>query len=312
MKQFEFNEVVSALTHIRGGIPAVRLSTRIRLGQHRSIFFGPSYDFYDIQEYDPERDPPNQIIHSSVGSDEDMIYARKCIEQHEVKVIVLSDLSSSIDAGTDFARRRLLLESIGYIGLTAARYQNPLGLVGFADKVILKLPARCGQNNFYHLLRLTYDFLAERDPDQAKTLARKTDFFVALDFVRRSFGQRCFIPMVSDFIGFENVVNSSLLRTVAAKHELIFIFLDDPMELIAAQGIGYLRMENIEDEDGKQAIVSRRKLPKLEKDLRQKRKELRRELARLSIGSTVLEYGKHFNRLHRFFTKRHKLLNVRH
>lgn len=309
MKNFSFNDIQSALTHIRGGIPAVRLSTRVRLAEHRSVFFGPSYDFFDIQEYDPERDPPNQIIQSLVGPD-DEIYARKCIEYHEVKNIFLADLSSSVDAGLDFIKRRLLLETIGYIGLTGARYQDPIGLAGFTDRVVLNLPARCGQNNFYYLLRTVYNFLAERGLDDKKTPKHKTDFFAAFDFVRRSFNRRCFISVVSDFVGFEKAISSPLLRTVASKHEMVFVFLDNPHELISAGGIGYIRMKDVEG--GRQRIVSRSKLAKEEKEIRAKRKELRRELRGLGIQSVVLEYGKHFNRLFRFFERRHKTQIGRH
>ena len=303
MKSFTFNDILSALTHIRGGIPAARLSTRVRLAEHRSVFFGPSYDFYDVQEYDSERDLPNQIIPSLVGPN-DEIYARKCVEYHEVKNIILADLSSSIDAGLDFIKRRLLLETIGYIGLTGARYQDLIGLAGFTDRIVFNLPARCGQNNFYHLLKTVYDLLAERGLDDKKTPKHKTDFFAAFDFVRRSLNRRCFIPMISDFIGLEKVVSSSLLRTVASKHDMIFVFLDDPQELVSAGGIGYIRTGDIEE--GRQRIVSRSKLAGEEKEIRAQRRELRKELRGLGIQSVVLEYGKHFNRLFRFFERRRK------
>jgi len=303
MKNFKFSEVLSALTHIRGGVPAKRPSARVRLAEHKSVFFGPSYDFFDIQEYDPERDSPNQIIPSLVGPN-DEIYSRKCVEYHEVKTVFLADLSSSVDAGINLTRRKLLLESIGFVGLTGARYQDPIGLAGFTDKVILNLPARSGQNNFFHLLKVVYDFLSERDPDNPKTPKRKTDFFTALDFVRQTLNKRCFMPVVSDFNGFEKVVSSSLLRGVASKHEMFFLFLDDPVEFSSAIGWGYVRREDIET--GKQSVVSRRKLAESEKEARTKRKELRRELRSLGIQSVVLEYDKHFNRLFRFFHKRRK------
>ena len=303
MKNFKFSEVLSALTHIRGGVPAKRPSARVRLAEHKSVFFGPSYDFFDIQEYDPERDLPNQIIPSLVGPN-DEIYSRKCVEYHEVKTVFLADLSSSIDAGLNFIRRRLLLETIGFVGLTGARYQDPIGLACFSDKIILNLPARSGQNNFFHLLKVVYDFLSEHDPDDRKTQKRETDFSAALDFVRRTLNKRCFMPVVSDFNGFEKIISSSLLRTVAAKHEMIFLFLDDPTEFSLAKGWGYVRREDIET--GKQSIVSRRRLAKSEEASRARRKELRRELRSLGIQSVVLEYGKHFNRLFRFFHRRRK------
>ncbi len=304
MNNFGFGEIVSALTHLRGGIPANRLSYRMRLGQHRSVFFGPSYDFYDIQEYDPERDPPNQVVQSFLGSDEEITYSRKCIEQREVKVVFLADVSSSIDTGPDLAKRRMLLETVGYVGLTGARYQDPVGLVGFADKILLNQPARCGQNNFFHLLRTLYDFVTEEGQKGKKALPRQTDFFGVLDFVKRTLNQPCFIPVVSDFIGFEKALSSSVLRTVASRHELLFIFLDDPAEVLAAKGPGFIRIEDAET--GRQLILSRNKMTKLEAELRERRKNLRRELKGMGINSVVLEYGKHFQRLHRLFMRRHR------
>jgi len=311
MKNLVFNDVLSALTHIKSGIPLERLTSRIRLGEHKSLFFGPSHRLYDIKEFDPECDPPNMIVEVP-GGDEDTIYARRCIEEHEVKINFLIDLSPSIYAGMDFNKSKLLLEALGFIGITSVRYGDPVGLMGFVDKIVLNLTPRCGANNFYHLLKVVYDFLAEHDPNNKKSLKSKTDFFAALDFIRRSFNRPCFIPVISDFVDFEKVIDSSLLRVVASKHEMIFIFLDDPLEFLVAKGIGHIRMENIED--GSQSVVSRRRISEIEKDLRERRRQLRKKLRRMGIDSIVLEYDekrrmRHFNRLQKFFLKRQKQLS---
>lgn len=313
MKDFNFNDVLSALTHIKSGIPLERLTSRVRLGEHKSLFFGPSHNLYDIKEFDPECDPPNMIVEVP-GGDENTIYARRCIEAHEVKINFLIDLSSSIYAGMDFNKSKLLLEALGFIGVTGVRYGDPVGLIGFTDKIVLNLTPRCGANNFYHLLRVVYDFLEEHNPTKKKVQKSKTDFFAALDFVRRSFNRPCFIPVISDFVDFEKVVDSPLLRVVSARHELIFVFLDDPLEFLAAKGIGQIRIENMED--GSQAVISRRKLSEIEKDLRERRRQLRKKLRRMGIDSIVLEHDnkrrmRHFNRLYKFFLKRHKQLSYR-
>ena len=132
MRDLNFNDVLSALTHIRSGIPLERLTGRIRLGEHRSLFFGPSHNLYDIKEFDPECDPPNMIVEVP-GGDEDTIYARRCIEEHEVKINFLIDLSHSVYAGVDFNKRKLLLEALGFIGVTGVRYGDPVGIVGIVD-----------------------------------------------------------------------------------------------------------------------------------------------------------------------------------
>ncbi|MEK7138899.1 MAG: hypothetical protein AAB799_01830 [Patescibacteria group bacterium] len=306
MKGLEFNDVVSALTHIRGGIPAVRLSSRIRLGEHRSLFFGQG-DFYDIKEFDPDVDMPNMKV--DLDGEEDTEYARRCIETHEVHVKFIVDLSPSIYAGIGYNRRKVLLETIGFIGLTAVRFMDPVGMVGFTDRVILNMPDKAGRNNFYYYLKTIYDLLESNDPAKKKFQPVKTDFFAAFDFIRRYCSKRCFIPVISDFVGFEKFVDSPLLRFVASKHELIFIFLDDPLEFLSAKGRGYISLDD--PESGKRKIVSRKDLPNIERELREQRRHLRKkQLQKMGIHCIVLEYGargRHFNRLRRFFIARHKL-----
>lgn len=313
MKEFNFNDVLSALTHIKSGIPLKRLTSRIRLGEHRSLFFGPSHNLYDIKEFDPECDPPNMIV-DIPGGDEGVVYARRCIEEHEVKINFLIDLSASMYAGFGANKRKLLLEAIGFIGVTGIRYGDPVGLVGFTDKVVLNLTPKCGANNFYHFLKVVYEYLEKNDPLITRGLKSRTDFFAALDFVRRSFNRPCFIPVISDFVDFEKVASSSLLRAVAAKHEMIFIFLDEPSEFINAGGLGQIRMEDAEK--GNQFLVSRKKVYQVEKDLRQKRYRLRENLGKMGIDSIVLEYDpnrktRHYNRLYKFFLKRQKQARLR-
>jgi uncharacterized protein (DUF58 family) len=305
MRKFTFNDVLSSLRHIRGGIPVQRLSSRVRLGEHRSFFFGPSNDFFDIQEYDPDRDPPNSII--DIGDDE-TIYARRCIEPHDVQINILVDVSTSISAGVNFHKQRTLLETVGFIGVTGIRYQDPVGLVGFSDRICLNFKSKTGAAHFYYLLKILYNFLVENNNIQKNSI-RKTDFFAALDFVRRSFNKRCFIPIVSDFLGFENVVSSPLFRSVAANHELICIFLDDPKEFLSIYGRGYIEMKDIES--SRRMIVSRSNTIEIERDERKKRREIRRLLRALGVDSVVLEYGKHFKRLKSFFELRSKIKSSR-
>lgn len=300
MLEFKFNDVLSAVANVKTEVPIVRLSSRLHLGGHKSTFFGPSYDFFDIQEFDPERDPPNQII--ELSGDDDVIYARKCIEQHEVRMVFLADLSSSLDAGADLSKRIMLLETMGFMGAAGSRHQDPVGLLGLTDKIVLNIPARCGLNNFYYLLHCAYDFLDKCEPGET----RRTDFYTGLDAVRRMFDKPCFIPVISDFIGIEKVISSPLFRFISSRHELMFIFLDDPQEFKRNKGFGFMRVEDIET--GKNTVVSRRKIKELDRTIRAERKSLRRELRRMGIDSVVLEYGRHLRRLRKFFLRRHKSL----
>ena len=163
---------------------------------------------------------------------------------------------------------------------------------------------KCGKMNFYHLLKTVYGFLEQQDQNDKKNITRKTDFFTALDFIRRYFDKPCFIPVVSDFVGFDKILSSRIFRMLASRHEFIFIFLDEPEMYDASRGFGYLKVKDIET--GQIKSVSRRKIDG--KEIRLERTELRRELRKMGVQSVVLEYGKHFKRLRRFFMARRKYI----
>lgn len=308
---FNFNDILSSLDHIKGGIPLKKLSKTSRLGVHKSIFFGPSNNMFDIQEYDEERDPTNLIVWSLYDPDEDIIWVMKTVEEHETQIRFFVDLSSSIvSAGTDFSKRKMLLEAVGFIGMSGARYQDRVGLAGFTDRIVLNLPPRGGVIHFTHLLKTLYDYMERPDSGGRKTAARKTDFIVMLDFIKRTADKPCFIPIISDFIRFEEVFDSPqslrLLKYVAARHEIIFIFIDDFPEISGMAGRGYLRIEDIET--GRQAVIARKMAGEIVSSIRRHRTVLRKQKLRsLGIDSVVLEPGKQIPRLHKFFIKRRKL-----
>ncbi|OGN07673.1 MAG: hypothetical protein A3B86_02440 [Candidatus Yanofskybacteria bacterium RIFCSPHIGHO2_02_FULL_38_22b] len=308
---FKFSDILSSLDHIKGGIPLIKLSRRLRLGSHKSVFFGPSNILFDIREYDEDRDPSNLIVWSLYDPDEGIIWAMKTIEEHEVPIRFFVDLSSSaIDAGIDHSKRRMLLEAVGFIGTTGARYQDQIGLTGFTDRIVLNLPPKGGVFSFVHMLKTLYDFMERHPADGKKINVRKTDFAVMLDFIRRTCDRQCFIPVISDFVGFERMLASNqslrLLKFIASKHEVIFIFLDNPLEVASMAGPGSLRLENIET--GDQITISRKQAHEIGREIRRQRRALRKELRKIGIYSVVLEPGKQINRLRKFFMIRHKLL----
>ena len=309
---FSFNDILNSLGHIKDGIPMLRPSNRIIPGLHKSIFFGPSCDIYDIREYDKDRDPPNLIIYSMYDPNEGIVWAMKTREEHGAVVHILADLSdSTINSGTELIKRRMLLEAVGFIGLSGSRYMDRVALTGFTDRIALRIPGRSGVLNAIHLLRILYDCL-ERDLPKENREPRKTNFITALDFIRRNLHKRCFIPIISDFIGFEEAMQSirfmKLLKNVADKHEVVLIFLDDPEEILKSVGTGYLRETDIET--GKQTVTprSRKKREKMAQEIRVARDVLRKvKLKQLRIGSVVLEPGKQIYRLQKFFMKRNRI-----
>src|SRR3989344_2587034 len=118
---FQFKDILSALNHITGGIPLQRLSIMTRYGVHRSVFLGPSYRLVGFREFDEQRDLQKMVVESTYNPDDDTVLARKTVEDREVKIKFFTDLSSSNDAGSYFVKRKMMLEAIGYVGVTGAQ-----------------------------------------------------------------------------------------------------------------------------------------------------------------------------------------------
>lgn len=293
-------KLINSIQRIPSGLPVKKLSIHTGFGEHGSVFKGDATDFYQFRPYDPERDSVRQIAWqlSNVSANEE-VYVREAIVSKEIPVLVLADLSSSIDVGVDhFKKRTLLLELIGMLGLTAVYDQNRFGLIGFSNEIIFDEKLRTGKNNVYYLLKKIVDFI-----ESTKSRERRgTDFSRALDFIIKRYRRRMMVFLISDFIGFEEVLDSPILKTVAARHEVICLVLGDLEEFELNNKRGYLRQRNIED--GKIIKIPLRKLDQIRESIKKDRENLMAKLAEIDIDSLSLEYGDHFKEINSFFAVR--------
>ena len=200
--------------------------------------------------------------------------------------------------GIDYSKKeRLLLEAAGVIGLSAAHAGDRVGLIGFTDRIVMDKPPRMSETLVYYLIREVYNFLST-----APVIGRETDMYCVLDFVERRFRDSCLIFIFSDFIDWEHIVNSPLLRQVNSRHEVVFVIIDDPEEFDVNIRFGSVRMKDMERD--KIFTVPIRNLPKMREGLARRRDEMRRELRLLGIDSVELVYGEHISELEGFFEKR--------
>ena len=101
----------------------------------------------------------------------------------------------------------------------------------------------------------------------------------------------------------DNFPGIEVLNDITSHHEMVFVLLDDPSEFNFG-GLGYIRQEDLET--GQTKFVSRLKAKKNELKIRLRRKQFRKEIQAAGIDSIVLEYGKHLQRLYRFFIARYE------
>lgn len=304
---FTLEDVFSSIFRVADTLPMDSLSKSFRFGEHKSQFRGDGYDFDRITEYDPQVHSISQIDWRFMARDK--VFVREFRVTKDFPVVVMADLSTSISAGPADRqhKERMILETFGDMGLACFHAQDPVGLIGFAEDVVFHQPPKVSEDNIFYMIEELYKFFDGLSSDGKEKLDRRqTDFYNAFDFLMKMYANiKCLVIVVSDFIGLENLPDTRMLEDVSAQHETVFVFLDDPREFDAGRGLGYVRMKDIESAE--QAVVAKRKMQELKTAIRRKRKESREKLREIGVDSVVLEYGKHFQRLCKFFINRQEI-----
>ena len=304
---FTLEEVFSSVYRAADTLPIELPSRSIRFGEHRSQFRGDGHDFDRVVEYDPQVHSIAQIDWRSMTRDK--VFVRESKVTKDFSVIMMADLSTSMAFGVRDCqhKERMLLETLGDIGLACFHAQDPMGLIGFAEDVVINELPKVGEDHVFYLTEQLYElFNGFYSDGKGKLDRRRTDFYNAFDFLMRTYvNTNCLIIVVSDFIGLQNLPNPKVLEDILSHHEMVFIFLDDPVEFESKSIAGHLKMRNMGT--GKQTVVARRKIKELGINIRKIRKAEREKLRGIGIDSIVLEYGKHFQRLQRFFLIRQEL-----
>ena len=205
-------------------------------GDYRTLFYGFGVDFADLREYQPQDDI--RYIDWNVTARMDTPYVRQYVEDREITVWFLLDLSPSVDFGavqSNNEKRTMLIDFVTVIARLLTRHGNRVGAMMFGSKVQHTVPARGGR---LQVLRLIKDLL--KQPRLANTSF--TNLKLLLEGALNSIKRRSLIFIISDFIsepGWERPL--SLLNQ---RHEVLAIRLWDPRE-VELPDVGMIMMEEM-------------------------------------------------------------------
>jgi len=192
-------------------------------GEYHSRFKGQGIEFDDFREYQPGDDV--RFIDWNVTARMNAAFIRKYVEEREMTVLLLVDVSSSGDYGSgEDSKRERAAEIAAVFAFSAQSNNDKVALAMFTDEVEFYLPARKGAAQALRIVREILNYQPRR---------RRTALEPALELAVQRIPHRALVFIISDFI-FPRAQASSwerALRACAAKHDVVAVHLMDPREL---------------------------------------------------------------------------------
>ena len=201
-------------------------------GQYESVFKGRGMQFDEVREYTPGDDI--RTIDWNVTARTGKPYIKRFVEEREMTVVFAVDLSASGDFGTvNKAKNELAAEFCAVMAFAAAKNNDKVGLLIFADEIELYIPPKKGIS---HMLRLIRELLYFKMPK------KNTNISLALDYLAKVINKKATIFLVSDFLETNFKKSLSLLNK---RHDVIAVSVRDPAE-ISLPGIGLIELADAE------------------------------------------------------------------
>lgn len=188
-------------------------------GRYHSVFKGRGMEFDEVREYFPGDDI--RAIDWNVTARTGVPHIKKFVEEREMTVMLLVDISGSNDFGSaGQLKRDLAAEVAAMLAFSATRNNDRIGLILFSDRVEKYIPPHKGTSS--HVLRLIREVLYHEPQN------RLTDARPALDFLNHTARRKAVTFLISDFIFPENCEKA--LKITARRHDLIAITVADRRE----------------------------------------------------------------------------------
>jgi uncharacterized protein (DUF58 family) len=225
-------------------------------------------------------------------------YVKTFTEERELTLMLLVDQSGSTRFGEPLTKGSLAIEVAAVLALAAARQNDRVGALLFADEVERVIPPRKGRR---HALRVIRDLVA------FEPAGRRTNLAASLSYASRLLRHRSIVVILSDFIaeGWEKP-----LRRLAARHEVVAITVDDPREHELPES-GWIEMQDAES--GRRVLVdtgSRDVRTRVSELSRARREERSRTLTAANTDQVHLETGVPYaHPLRRAFAARARRIN---
>jgi|TARA_Y100000310_G_scaffold344719_1_gene459017 uncharacterized protein (DUF58 family) len=249
-------------------------------GVYVSVFKGRGVEFDEVRPYQPGDDV--RTIDWNVTARVGAPYVKRYVEERQLTVLLIVDLSASLDFGSaERSKREAAVELSALLAFSAIYNDDKVGLLLFHGEVDEYIPPRKGQK---HALRVVREVLArgrvtapvrERQShesdrvrlrkrrllaDLPRAVARRfaeliersrramgsgdraTNIAHALEFCRRVLPRRAVVFLISDYIDDDF---SDALSSANRRHDVVAVRVTDPRES-AFENSGLINLQDAE------------------------------------------------------------------
>ncbi len=226
-------------------VKQIEIRTRKRtentlMGQYHSAFKGQGMTFAEVRPYQSGDDIRRIDWNKTARFKEP--YVKVMEEERELTMMLMVDISASMNYGTKIELKRdLVAEICASLGFSAAGNNDKVGLILFADKVYKVIPPQKGKKHILAIIStiLSVDYVeAEANVD------------VALEYMMHVFKKKSLAFLFSDF---SDEFDDKLLKIASKKHQLLGLRIYDEKDN-EIPDVGYAFFRDIET--GKQIWVN--------------------------------------------------------
>ncbi|MHC4822840.1 MAG: DUF58 domain-containing protein [Planctomycetota bacterium] len=185
----ELQQLLREVRQIR--VQSGRLVQGALAGGYRSMFRGSGVEFEEVRAY-AEGDDPRSVdwnVTARMGEP----YVKKYVDERQLNLAFLLDLSASMDAGfSTWSPRQMAARVCTCLMLAAVQYDDRVAFLGYDEQVRrFEMPRK----GLKHVLRIVRDFL------ELEARTKTSDPAVALRQATRSLPAQSAVFLVSDFLG---------------------------------------------------------------------------------------------------------------
>jgi uncharacterized protein (DUF58 family) len=234
-----FSPVTFTGNDLANQIRRIEIRTRHKVedlfaGSYLSVFKGRGIEFDEVRPYQSGDDV--RVVDWNVTARMGELYVKRFIEERELTVLLMVDVSGSQDFGSvGRFKREAVAEMAALLAFAASRNNDKVGLLLFTDRVEKYFPPRKGRR---HILRLVRELLT------FQPAGRGTDLKAALDYSNRMLKRRGIVFLLSDFQADPQTYRKAL-NVAGRRHDLVAIDLRDPLEKNIAP-VGLMVLEDAE------------------------------------------------------------------